>query len=112
MWVFTAYIQQLIILGGCSIALSQGHFTYRHDKVLHFLATELLKHFAGNLNLPGMQASDSPGYNSSFPASYFILPRSSNLQQGQQLNLPLGFKLSSKGCMLEITSKEYLEIIS
>ena len=35
------------ILDGCPVALSQGRFTYRHDNVLHCLATELLMHFDG-----------------------------------------------------------------
>ena len=29
------------ILGGCPVALSQGHFTYRHDQVLHCIVSNL-----------------------------------------------------------------------
>jgi len=36
------------VLGGCSMAVSQGRFTYHHDKVLHCFVTELLKYFAGS----------------------------------------------------------------
>jgi len=54
------------VLGGCSVALSQGNFTYRHDRILHCLATEILKHFVGPsvvsvyADLPDMWASDCP----------------------------------------------------
>jgi len=64
------------ILGGCPVALSQGCFTYRHDKVLHCLATELLMHFDGSsmillyADLPGMRASDCP--QATIPPSLLI----------------------------------------
>lgn len=35
------------VLGSYPTALSQGRFTYCHDMVLHYLATKLLKCFAG-----------------------------------------------------------------
>jgi len=63
-------------LDGCSVALSQGHFTYHHDNVLHCLATELLKYFAWSslillyANLPGMRASDCP--RATIPSSLLV----------------------------------------
>jgi len=76
------------ILGGCPVALSQGRFTYHHDKILHCLATELLMHFDGSsvillyTDLPGMQASDCPQATIALPSSSLPIVRYSDLQQG------------------------------
>jgi len=66
------------ILGGCPVALSQGRFTYRHDKILHCLATELLTHFDGSsvililyADLPGKRASDCT--QATIPPSLLII---------------------------------------
>ena len=63
------------ILGNCSVALSHGHFTYCHDQVLHCLATEILKHFAGSSLCWFTWYAGKwlpPEYNSSFSAYHFI----------------------------------------
>ena len=47
------------------MSMSQGRFTYHHNKVLHCLTTEMSKHFAGSrmillyAGLPGIW-SDCP----------------------------------------------------
>ena len=54
------------VLGGCPSALTQGCFTYCHNKVLHCLTTELTNFFSElstvsvYADLLGMRASDSP----------------------------------------------------
>ena len=66
------------VLGGCPGALSQGRFTYHHNKVMHCLATELSKCFTGSsvisiyADLLGMRASDSP--QSTIPPFLLITP--------------------------------------
>ena len=81
-------------LGGCSVALSKGRFTYRHDNVLHCLATELLNCFAGSslillyANLPGMRASDCP--RATIPPSLLVTSYHPDLviySKEKQLNL-------------------------
>ena len=54
------------VLGGCPVALSQDRFTYRHNQVLHCLASKLSDFLSGfntihvYADLPGMRASESP----------------------------------------------------
>ena len=66
------------ILGGCPVALSQGHFTYRHDQVLHCIVSNLSGPLAESqtihvyADLPGMYASVSP--QATIPPSLIITP--------------------------------------
>ena len=66
------------VLGGCPGALSQGRFTYRHNKVLYCLATELSKCLTRSsviliyADLLGMRASDCP--QSTIPPFLLITP--------------------------------------
>ena len=66
------------ILNGCPIALSQGRFTFRHDQVLHCLASGIST-LVGQPNtihvyadLPGMRASEAPP--STIPTSLMVTP--------------------------------------
>ena len=66
------------VLNGCPVALSQDRFTYRHNQVLHYLASELSDLIA-RLNtihvyadLPGMRASESP--QGTIPPSLIVTP--------------------------------------
>ena len=114
------------ILGGCSVVLSQGHFTYRHDGVLHCLATEISKHFAGSsvvslyADLPGIRASDCP--QSTIPPSLIITSYCPDLViYNQEINSLVMLELT---CLFDPTGHleaardrkqgktEYLEIVS
>ena len=63
-------------MGGCPSALTQGHYTYRHNQVLGNLITELSKVLADQCriyaDLPGLRASDSP--QATIPPSLLITP--------------------------------------
>ena len=67
-------------LGGCPLALSQGHFTYRHDVVLHckHVVSSLFHIFAESqaihvyADLPGMYASVSP--QATIPPTLIVTP--------------------------------------
>ena len=54
------------ILGGCSVALMQQRYTYRHDQVLHLLASKPKEMFSDNpsihvfVHLQGLRASEAP----------------------------------------------------
>jgi len=54
------------ILGGCSVALTQKRYTYRHDQVLHVLVSRLADMFVNYpsiqvyADLPGLRASEGP----------------------------------------------------
>ena len=54
------------ILGGCPVALLQQQYTYRHNKVLHILASKLTTLFADchdvkvHADLQGFRSNDSP----------------------------------------------------
>jgi len=59
------------VLGACPVALSQGHFTYRHNQVLNCLAIELSgSGISLYTDLPGLQASDCP--QSTIPPSLLV----------------------------------------
>ena len=108
------------------MALSQGRFTYHHDKVLHCFAVELLKHFAGSssillyADLPGMWASDCPQATippslliTSYRTDLVIYNKNNNSIVMLELTCPLG-----STCHLEAAREhkqgktEYLEIMS
>ena len=64
------------VLGSRLTALTQGHYTYRHDQVLNFLTNELSKVLSEQCtvyaDLPGRRASNSPWVT--VPFSIFIIP--------------------------------------
>ena len=61
-----AYPTSAHVLGGCPVALSQGHFTYRHDQALHYVVSNLSCILAEShtihvyADLPGIQVGVSP----------------------------------------------------
>ena len=65
------------ILGGCPVALSQQRYTYRHNKVLHILASKLITLFADchdvkvHADLQGFRSNDSPP--KTIPSSVLVL---------------------------------------
>ena len=65
-------------MGDCSSGLTQGRFTYCHNKVPHYLTTELAKSFSElstvslYADLPGMCASDSQ--QATIPPSLLLTP--------------------------------------
>ena len=69
---------QLIFRGGCTVALSQGRFTYRHDQVLYCIVSNLSGLLAESqtthvyADLPGMYASMSP--QAIIPPSLIVTP--------------------------------------
>ena len=66
------------ILSGCTVALSQGHFTYRHDQVLNCLASGISELLAQPnsiciyADLPGLRATECP--QGTIPSSLLIIP--------------------------------------
>ena len=66
------------ILGGCPVALTQQRYTYRHDQVLHLLASKLKELFSDNpsihvfADLQGLRASEAP--QATIPSTILITP--------------------------------------
>jgi len=114
------------ILSGCPVALSQERFTYRHDEVLHCLASgisELLTQpnsIRIYADLPGLRASESP--HGTIPSSLMITPyrpdiviynESCNTVALLELTCPLDtFQNLQSARDRKQSKEEYLQILS
>ena len=114
------------ILGGCTVALTQQCYTYRHDKVLYLLASWLIDIFVGfssiqvYADIHGLRASEGP--QETVPSSLLFTPYRPdivvyNSEASTVALLELTCPLDSKHHIQEPRSKkqnktEYLQLLS